>query len=171
MDNVQTKPLKPLEDSPRIPYLLVPLVIVVMLAAGLYSRDKPEVYPLASWEMFSRVPSSSMYYTLLIYDAGKDTYRPPILLRDVPRYQKHARDPIASTLIDAYGNLLANHLSGVQGLGEEVNQKRVMVENLLGNDVQYAVVVVMGDPLKMVRKVTKEDMLSLGIFKTPPGSS
>lgn len=158
----------PAAHSGRRSALVVPLVLVLVLGVGLASRGQPEVYPLAQWAMFSRVPATLDLWTLRIHAVDGRPLGGAPLVRDVPALADAFAGGTAHRQVDRYGRALLAVQGGAEGRREELRRTRRQVERRFGShDVEYAVVNVRGNPLDLLEGAPPQRELDLGTFSTP----
>lgn len=155
------------QRSPRVPRLVVPLFLALVMSIGLFSRNYPEFYPFATWGMFSRVPSTTVYWALRIHTYRGQKVDPPQLLRDLPQYARQAYSASDFALIFDYGEAMDWYQRGDKSKARRLQTLRPMVENnVLGKGVEYELVKIEGDPREMYLGGAPDFTTSIGRYYT-----
>lgn len=151
--------------SGRPSVVVVPLVLALILGVGLARRGQQEIYPFATWAMFSRVPETIGVWTLRIHSVDGEMAAEELLVREHPVFADAFTSGSAYRRVDRYGRALLAVQNGHER--EELDQLRDRVEELFGDhSVVYRVVHLRGDPLELVRGTGIERELNLGLFET-----
>lgn len=164
-ETTQRRDTAPLATHSRRPSaVVVPVVVALVLAVGLGTRGQSEIYPLAQWAMFSRVPATLDIWTLRIHSVdGTDLEGAP-LVRDVPQLADGFASGTAYRQVDRYGRALLAVQNG-HDRGDEVARLRRQVERRFGgHEVEYAVVNLRGDPLDLLAGGEPDREIDLGTY-------
>lgn len=146
--------------------MVVPVVLALVLGVGLGTRGQDEVYPLAQWAMFSRVPATLDLWTLRIHAVDGDAVEGAPLVRDVPMFADAFAGGAPYRSVDRYGRALLAVQNG-HDRGDELARNRRLVERLFGrHEVEYAVVNVRGNPLALLDGGAPDRELDLGTYTT-----
>lgn len=151
----------------RLSSIVVPTLLVLVVVTGLVRRDQPEVYPFASWAMYSRVPGTLDYYSLRILEIDGEPVPGRPLVRDHPEFAARFDDLRAYQDVAGFG-VAVNRLQRGQDTQDEVDRFRPRVEDRFGGrDVRYEVVNVSGEGIGLARDGVIEEELRFGSFTTP----
>lgn len=110
------------------------LAVYFLIGFGRWVIFEPEIYPIAAWGMFQRIPKVSRDYDLLIHRLGDEEFSPPI----------SARDPENALGIDLSGHqmLVLNGYARLSQLDCEVytSQHRFFIDqHIVGPDTRYEI--------------------------------
>ena len=123
---------------------LVPVALVLSLGIGVARYGKPEWFPLAPWDMFSRVPNHSSFFGLKIHAYKRDRLAEPVFWGDY-RHLRHASQSITNFyLVQKWGAAVVRKQPNAKKL------QAMVVANILKNrPSDYELIVRKYNPLEM----------------------
>lgn len=153
--------------SGRVSALVVPALVAVVFLAGVSTRGRAEVYPFASWAMFSNTPYRIDYYTMLVHELDGKAVSPPELVFHLPVFGEKLRNSNSYWRMKEYCDAVSWASRGGADSEQNYLKKRAAAEALLGkHQVKYELLRINCNPLYFYRDGQPNYAMDYGVFET-----
>lgn len=144
----------------------IPVFLLLSLVFGLADRFVPEIFPFASWSMFSNVPSEMRLYTLVLHGSADESLDPPVTMNMARHLLRRQPDAISVKMLWNWGRAVEGGRAN-----DAAAQRRLVEARLLPPGTAYDLVVQTSDVLERWRTGTVEtNVLLSGLVAVGPES-